>query len=175
MTELKPKSVTEDNTVDSSMAYDQKIMAVLNLQNLGKTGHHPLREFGNGLSTPGGPKVDRVGHATLDLFRESLSHVLEAEPFPVAEMDFLELRANMVGHIMISADDARSLNASFEITGIDGLYPGEMQAFSKVFELQQACLGEPHIGVSINGESPVTLNLPVSDQIESAAFFHGEA
>jgi hypothetical protein len=147
------------------MTYNQKIMAVLNVQNLCKAGHHPFREFGNGLSIPRSPKVDRVVHATLDFFRKLLSNLLEAKPLPVAKMDFLELRANIVGNIMISADDACSLDASFKIAGIDGLNPGETQAFGKVFELQQACLSEAHIRVAINRESLVTLDLPVSDQI----------
>ncbi len=119
--------------------------------------------------------MDRVDHTTPELFRESLPHVLEAEPFPVAEADFLEFRTNPVGNVVVSADDAGSLQASFEIAGVDRIESGQPQPLSNVLELEQTHLGETHIRTAVNGNSLVTLDLPVPCQIQSTALFHGKA
>jgi hypothetical protein len=106
--------------------------------------------------------------------RETLANVLEAESFPVPEVKFPKLRTGTDGHIMVLRDDTGSHHRSLEIAAIDGLNLCKAEPIGKLLEMEDTHLGEGGIGVSVNGKSLITIYLAVSDQIQSASFFHGE-
>jgi hypothetical protein len=106
------ESVTEDDPVNRPVTDNQKIPAFVAFQNSPETSHHPFGQLGKGLPISRGPKTRRISHAILEECRESLANLLQAESFPVTEVELPELRAGMDGHIMILSDDAGSQHRS---------------------------------------------------------------
>lgn len=76
---------------------------------------------------------------------------------------------------MVTTDNAGAHNGSVKVAGVNGLDFGKAQPLGELFELQETYFREMDIGMAVNRDFFIPLHLSVSDQIQSGAFFHGEA